>query len=197
MPNTAPVLSLFFTSWSRALRSSEPSSTSTLPRALAAALTSLSQYTPARPGDRTIIDALSPFCASLNTEETFEEAVKAAKHGAASTKGMKPKLGRATYVGDFGQAKGSTNVKQERDQVGQAPLPIPDLTTVTETAGQAIKHIADAAEVFVQSLNGEESEGSAGSTDAEGNIPPDPGAWGVAAIVEGVYEGLSGFKVTT
>lgn len=107
---------------------------------------------------------------------------------------MKAKLGRATYVGGFGLAEGSTNVKQEHDEVSQAPLPIPDLTAVAETAGQAIKHIADAADVFVQSLNGEESEGVATNIGGEGDIPPDPGAWGVAAIVEGVYEGLSGFS---
>lgn len=106
------------------------------PTALSTALESLSNYTPARPGDRTVIDSLSPFCNALASGSTFEESVLAARRGAESTRGMKAKLGRATYVGDGGEA---------------------------------------------------------GNGDV---IPPDPGAVGVAAIVEGVYEGFSGIKMS-
>lgn len=85
---------------------------------------SLSQYTPARLGDRTIIDALQPFCHELASGMGVGDAAKAARAGAEGTRGMRAKLGRATYV------------------------------------------------------------------DAEYNhskeLPPDPGAWGIAAILEGL-----------
>ncbi|TDL16737.1 DAK1/DegV-like protein [Rickenella mellea] len=79
------------------------------------ALNALRRYTPAEPGDRTIIDSLQPFCKLLLDGET----------GAEKTRGMKARLGRASYV-------------------------------------------------------------------REGNIVdvPDPGAWGVAAIVSGLCRGF-------
>ena len=98
-----------------------------------AALESLSHYTPARQGDRTIVDALYPFCTSLaacttdNKGQKFGEAVGEARKGAERTKGMKARLGRATYVG----------------------------------------------------VRDEEA------------LPPDPGAWGVAVLLEGFAKGLN------
>ncbi|KAG1737503.1 uncharacterized protein EDB91DRAFT_1140223 [Suillus paluster] len=50
---------------------------------------------PARPGDRTTVDALVSFCAVLS-----QGAAMGAKEGAETTKGMKARLGRASYVGD-------------------------------------------------------------------------------------------------
>lgn len=90
------------------------------------ALQALSIHTPARPGDRTLIDALSPFCEALANGSGLEEAVQGARKGADGTHGMQARLGRATYVG---------------------------------------------------------------SSEAE-KLPPDPGAWGVAAIIEGFVRGL-------
>lgn len=90
--------------------------------ALSDALASLSHHTPAKPGDRTLMDALYPLCTttisyaepgragSTDTSATavessgsagssdFTEACKRAHDGALSTKGMKPRLGRAVYV---------------------------------------------------------------------------------------------------
>jgi len=54
------------------------------------------------------------------------------------------------------------------------------------------------AEEFVETMHGVPLDANEEAGGAESlAVPPDPGAWGVAAIVEGVYEGLSGPKVTT
>lgn len=91
------------------------------------ALDELSAYTPAHPGDRTLVDALRPFSKELAQSHDFSKAVKEARKGAESTINMQARLGRATYVG--------------------------------------------------QNAGGEKG------------LPPDPGAWGVAAIIEGFYKG--------
>ncbi|KAG6832338.1 hypothetical protein H0H87_001979 [Tephrocybe sp. NHM501043] len=97
--------------------------------ALLAGLDALGKYTPAKPGDRTLVDALAPFCEALSQDDgSLEQSADAARKGAESTRRMTPVLGRAAYV----------------------TLP----------------------------------------TDAA-NLPPDPGAWGVLAIVEGFVKGLS------
>ncbi|KAG5955062.1 hypothetical protein E4U57_003777 [Claviceps arundinis] len=70
-------------------------------KSLAAALASLAQYTPAKVGDRTVMDTLIPFAAAMDSSG-FEEAVQAAVRGAEATRKMEPKLGRATYVGTEG-----------------------------------------------------------------------------------------------
>ncbi|EST09740.1 DhaL domain protein [Kalmanozyma brasiliensis GHG001] len=90
------------------------------------ALENLGRYTPARPGDRTLVDALDPFCRSLGAGKSLAEAVEASKKGAESTVKMTPRLGRATYVG---------------------------------------------------------------SKD-DGDMPPDPGAWGIWALTDGLRKGL-------
>ena len=72
------------------------------------AFQSLGKYTPARPGDRTLVDALEPFCRTLASEaesgksakEALKAAVDAAKEGAEKTRDMTARLGRATYVGE-------------------------------------------------------------------------------------------------
>ena len=68
-------------------------------KALQGALTSLGKYTPARPGDRTMVDALQPFVNTLVETEDFTKAVEAAKKGSESTQGMEASLGRSVYVG--------------------------------------------------------------------------------------------------
>ncbi|KAN0066568.1 hypothetical protein ACQY0O_000662 [Thecaphora frezii] len=90
------------------------------------ALENLGRYTPARPGDRTLVDALDPFCRALGEGKPLGEAVQAAKSGAESTVKLTPRLGRATYVG---------------------------------------------------------------SKEA-GEMPPDPGAWGIWALTDGLRKGL-------
>ncbi|KAJ4486535.1 hypothetical protein C8J55DRAFT_424621 [Lentinula edodes] len=118
------LFAIFFTAWSSAIkRMIHPSTTSVssvrFMDTLSDALTSLSHHTSAKPGDRTIMDALYPLCDttvplsdSRNADEVgfesstecsngnlFAEACRRAHEGAISTRGMKPKLGRAVYVG--------------------------------------------------------------------------------------------------
>ncbi|KAK9422164.1 putative Dihydroxyacetone kinase [Seiridium unicorne] len=65
----------------------------------------LSRYTPARPGDRTVVDALYPFVETLEKTGDTKKAAEAAKAGAEGTKGMKASLGRTVYVGGTGFEK--------------------------------------------------------------------------------------------
>lgn len=77
-------------------------------RSLAAALEQLAKYTPAKVGDRTVMDTLIPFAEAVRTAGgSLEEAVGAAVRGAEGTARMKPKLGRATYVA-AGRENGSS-----------------------------------------------------------------------------------------
>ncbi|KHN95059.1 dihydroxyacetone kinase [Metarhizium album ARSEF 1941] len=66
--------------------------------ALSAALGNLRRYTPAKVGDRTVMDTLIPFAEALS-KSGWRGRVQAAVDGAEATKKMKPRLGRAAYVG--------------------------------------------------------------------------------------------------
>ncbi|KAH8736335.1 dihydroxyacetone kinase [Ilyonectria robusta] len=66
--------------------------------ALSSALGNLRRYTPAKVGDRTVMDTLIPFAEAMGSG-SFDDAVEAAIKGAEATKTMTPRLGRATYVG--------------------------------------------------------------------------------------------------
>lgn len=76
------------------------------PKVWAAALKqscdALSAYTPARPGDRTLIDALYPFVEELERSGDVVAAADASFKAADATKGMKASLGRSVYVGGSG-----------------------------------------------------------------------------------------------
>ena len=65
----------------------------------------ISELGGAKPGDRTMLDALYPFVNELKQEnqttpEVVWAAVEAAERGAEATARMKPKLGRSSYLGD-------------------------------------------------------------------------------------------------
>ena len=66
--------------------------------ALTTALQNLRRYTPAKIGDRTVMDTLIPFAGVIG-QKGFDAGVEAAVKGAEGTKALAPKLGRATYVG--------------------------------------------------------------------------------------------------
>lgn len=67
-------------------------------QSLTTALEHLTKYTPAKVGDRTVMDTLLPFAAAIQKAGSFDEGVEAAVRGAEATKSMTPRLGRATYV---------------------------------------------------------------------------------------------------
>jgi dihydroxyacetone kinase len=67
----------------------------------------LSELGGAKPGDRTMLDALGPFVKTLqqgvgiqSTRAALLTAVAAAEHGADATAQMKPVLGRSSYLGE-------------------------------------------------------------------------------------------------
>lgn len=88
-----------------------PVTVDTWTEALKYSLSALGKYTPAQPGDRTLIDALVPFCTKLVETKDVKAAAKAAQEGTESTKHMKASLGRAVYVGG------------EQEWVGKIPDP--------------------------------------------------------------------------
>jgi dihydroxyacetone kinase len=53
----------------------------------------------AKPGDRTMVDALAPATDAWKKSGSFADAVKAADAGAKATSDMLPALGRASYLG--------------------------------------------------------------------------------------------------
>jgi triose/dihydroxyacetone kinase / FAD-AMP lyase (cyclizing) len=70
--------------------------------ALRQASEALSRYTPAQPGDRTLIDALNPFVEVLSRTGDIVKAAEASRIAAEGTKGMRASLGRTVYVGGSG-----------------------------------------------------------------------------------------------
>lgn len=70
------------------------------------AMDALSRYTPARIGDRTVIDALIPFINALDAGKSCSQAARAAMEGAEATRSMAASLGRAVYVGMEDEWKG-------------------------------------------------------------------------------------------
>jgi dihydroxyacetone kinase len=66
----------------------------------------MSELGGAKPGDRTMLDALAPFVKSLKdargepSREILLTAVEAVERGAKATAQMKPRLGRSSYLGD-------------------------------------------------------------------------------------------------
>lgn len=98
---------IFLNSLASSLRAQEsspltPVTTEIWAKALETSIESLGKYTPAQPGDRTLMDALFPFVDVLKKTGDVQEAAAAAKKGTDATKGMKASLGRSVYVGGTG-----------------------------------------------------------------------------------------------
>ena len=98
---------IFLNSLASNLRSQDSSSpvpvtTRMWANALAMSTQDLGRYTPAQPGDRTLMDALAPFVNMLKETGNVKKAAEAAKEGADKTKGMEASLGRSVYVGGTG-----------------------------------------------------------------------------------------------
>lgn len=71
-------------------------------KALGTAMKTLGQYTQAKPGDRTLVDALQPFVEQLTKTSDVQKAAQAADEGSKKTKGMQASLGRTVYIGGSG-----------------------------------------------------------------------------------------------
>ncbi|KAJ5199828.1 Dihydroxyacetone kinase [Penicillium cf. griseofulvum] len=85
--------------------------TQTWAKALKSSFEALGKYTPAKVGDRTLIDALAPFVDTLLETGDVRAAAAAAQQGTESTKAMKASLGRTVYVGG------------EQEWIGKVPDP--------------------------------------------------------------------------
>ena len=83
-----------------------PATVETWARALKISLEALKKYTPAQPGDRTLVDALAPFIQTLAKTNDLGAAAKAAHEGTEATKNMKASLGRSVYVGSVDEWMG-------------------------------------------------------------------------------------------
>nr|POF14102.1 dihydroxyacetone kinase 1 [Quercus suber] len=70
--------------------------------AMTIAMESMGKYTPAKVGDRTLVDALAPFVETLTESADVQIAAQAASEGSKKTKGMKASLGRTVYIGGSG-----------------------------------------------------------------------------------------------
>jgi dihydroxyacetone kinase len=68
-------------------------------RAFAAGVAAIAELGGARPGERTMLDALHPASEALARGEGLRGAVAAAEEGAAATAAMHPRRGRASYLG--------------------------------------------------------------------------------------------------
>ncbi|KAK3938821.1 dihydroxyacetone kinase [Diplogelasinospora grovesii] len=98
------ILGIFFVSLRTAVEENSSLATASGPsavwaKALTTALEHLENYTPAKIGDRTVMDTLIPFADAMKAGQGFEDSVAAAVRGSEATRTMKPRLGRATYVG--------------------------------------------------------------------------------------------------
>ncbi|MCP1438598.1 dihydroxyacetone kinase [Erwinia persicina] len=88
------LMSIMFTAAGQKLEEGEA-----LPQALSYGLERMQHYGGARPGDRTMIDALDPAFAALTAGKSREEAAQAAKAGAEKTAQMsKAQAGRSSYL---------------------------------------------------------------------------------------------------
>ncbi|OJD34238.1 dihydroxyacetone kinase [Diplodia corticola] len=101
------IYAIFLNALSHGLRiqadgSSKPVTPEIWAKALQTSLDALAKYTPARPGDRTLVDALYPFVETLGKTGDVKAAAKAAEDGANGTKGMHASLGRSVYIGGSG-----------------------------------------------------------------------------------------------
>ncbi|CAG8127229.1 unnamed protein product [Penicillium nalgiovense] len=102
------IYAIFLNALAHGLQAQNPSSptaitTEVWAKALKSSFAALGKYTPAKPGDRTLIDALAPFVDSLLETGDVRVAAAAAQQGTESTKAMKASLGRIVYVGGEGE----------------------------------------------------------------------------------------------
>jgi dihydroxyacetone kinase len=67
--------------------------------ALEAGTTAIMELGGAKPGDRTMVDALAPAADAWKKSGSFTDAATAAEAGARATSDMFPALGRASYLG--------------------------------------------------------------------------------------------------
>ena len=104
--SSGPLYGVFFLRCGNVLENSGWRSLAQWAEAMQEGVRAISELGGAKPGDRTMLDALYPFVAALKSagadasREVLEAAVKEAKRGAEATARMTPRLGRSSYLGD-------------------------------------------------------------------------------------------------
>ena len=104
--SSGPLYGVLFLRCGNVLENSGGSGLAQWAQAIEEGVQAISDLGGARPGDRTMLDALGPFVKSLKNaganspREALRAAVDAAKRGAEATAQMKPRLGRSSYLGD-------------------------------------------------------------------------------------------------
>jgi len=104
--SSGPLYGVFFLRCGNVLESSGWKSLAQWANAVEEGARAISELGGAKPGDRTMLDALYPFVAALKSaggnasREVLAAAVEKAKRGAEATAQMTPRLGRSSYLGD-------------------------------------------------------------------------------------------------
>jgi triose/dihydroxyacetone kinase / FAD-AMP lyase (cyclizing) len=105
--SSGPLYAVFFLRCGSALETAGAVGLPQWVQALDQGCQAISQLGGAKPGDRTMLDALDPFVKQLQqsvsvtiTPELLLAAVEVAERGAEATAQMKPRLGRSSYLGD-------------------------------------------------------------------------------------------------
>ncbi|MFH8251136.1 dihydroxyacetone kinase family protein [Microbacterium sp. B2969] len=138
----------------------EPS-TSQWADAVAAGVARIRQVGGAAPGDSTMIDALQPAADALCTVGHLDAAAAAARAGAEATAGLRPSLGRSSYLGD-------------------CAVGVPDPGAVAEAAAAAERGTQPGCRLRARARRG----GRRVQVGGRAVGVPDPGAVAVAIMLE-------------
>ncbi len=104
--SSGPLYGVLFLRCGTILQKSDTTDTWRWAEAIHQGCCAISELGGAKPGDRTMLDALDPFVKALKirtgagAKARVMEAVEAAEQGAQKTAEMKPRLGRSSYLGD-------------------------------------------------------------------------------------------------
>jgi dihydroxyacetone kinase len=104
--SSGPLYGVFFLRCGSVLEHSGATNLAGWGNALDQGCRAISELGGAKPGDRTMLDALDPFVRTLKAgagkapREAILAAVEAAEHGVDATAQMRPRLGRSSYLGD-------------------------------------------------------------------------------------------------
>ena len=105
--SSGPFYGVFFLRCGSALEGVHTTALAHWAEALRQGCQAISELGGAKPGDRTMLDALDPFVKTLQqavglkaTPDAVVAALEAAERGVEATAQMKPRLGRSSYLGD-------------------------------------------------------------------------------------------------
>ena len=133
--------------------------------ALSKALVALNTHTPARPGDRTIVDALAPLC-TLSSSRSIRSA-------------HTPCVPQDSPQSSRPVSSQAAAASARNEMLAHAAMVVRE---GAESTRYMCARLGRAA--YLRGGDGDETFPSEGL--------PDPGAWGIAALVEGFVKGASG-----